>query len=123
MTISELALNLIEHSDEPVTQIDLDRAAQLIGYLDPDNDLPEDLTPEAFMEAWNEIVPHGQISIDNGRSFVSPADAIAQMSWDVIVNAMDDDTRETVHAELAPCTDEEFLTRYLELAPFNLIIG
>lgn len=57
MTISELALNLIEHSDEPVEQIDLARAAQLIGYLDPNNDLPENLTPEAFMEAWNEIAP------------------------------------------------------------------
>ena len=28
---------------------------------------------------------------------------------------MDDEKRETVYAELAPCTPEEFLTRYLEL--------
>lgn len=28
---------------------------------------------------------------------------------------MDDDIREKVHHELAPCTNEEFLNRYLEL--------
>lgn len=30
---------------------------------------------------------------------------------------MNDDIREAVHAELAPCTNEEFLERYLELDP------
>ena len=30
---------------------------------------------------------------------------------------MDDDKREQVHAELAPCTNEEFLKRYFELDP------
>lgn len=30
---------------------------------------------------------------------------------------MDDDIRERVAFELAPCTNEEFLKRYLELAP------
>ena len=34
---------------------------------------------------------------------------------DVAVNYMDDDLREQVHQELAPCTDEEFMTRYREL--------
>ena len=37
--------------------------------------------------------------------------------WEAIASYMDDDTRETVHAELAPCTNLEFLTRYLELDP------
>ena len=35
--------------------------------------------------------------------------------WKNIVSYMDDDTREQVHCELAPCTEYEFLTRYLEL--------
>ena len=35
--------------------------------------------------------------------------------WEAIVNLMDDDIREQVHRELAPCTNEEFLSRYLEL--------
>lgn len=34
-----------------------------------------------------------------------------------------DDTREAVHNELAPCSDIEFLERYLELAPDDLIVG
>ena len=35
--------------------------------------------------------------------------------FEVYVSMMDDEIREQVHAELAPCTDEEFLTRYQEL--------
>ena len=35
----------------------------------------------------------------------------------VIASYMDDDKREEVHTELAPCTNEEFLKRYLELDP------
>lgn len=35
--------------------------------------------------------------------------------WAAAVNLMDDDIREQVHRELAPCTSEEFLSRYLEL--------
>ena len=38
-------------------------------------------------------------------------------NWEAIVNLMDDEIREQVHMELAPCTDEEFLARYLELDP------
>lgn len=37
--------------------------------------------------------------------------------WDAIAELMNDDIREQVHAELAPCTTEEFLARYLELDP------
>ena len=64
-----------------------------------------------------------QISIDNGNSFCTASEALEAVSLDTMVNCMDDDARETVHDELAPCTDLEFLTRYLELAPDNLIIG
>ena len=34
-----------------------------------------------------------------------------------IASYMDDDKREQVHFELAPCSNEEFLKRYLELDP------
>ena len=34
-----------------------------------------------------------------------------------IATYMNDDIREIVHAELAPCTPDEFLKRYLELDP------
>lgn len=36
-------------------------------------------------------------------------------NWDAIVNLMDDDIREKVHFEMAPCTEEAFLQRYLQL--------
>ena len=35
--------------------------------------------------------------------------------WNAIVNLMNDEKREQVHRELAPCSNEEFLQRYLEL--------
>lgn len=34
---------------------------------------------------------------------------ISKTMWDSVVSYMDDDIRETVHTELAPCTNEEFL--------------
>lgn len=64
-----------------------------------------------------------QISVDNGRSWATPEEAIEAMSWDIIVAAMDDRYREYIHNEAAPCSDLEFLTRYLEVAPENIIIG
>lgn len=35
--------------------------------------------------------------------------------WDTVVNLMDDDIREQVHAEIAPCTPQEFYNRYCVL--------
>lgn len=35
--------------------------------------------------------------------------------FEAYVALMDDEICEQVHSELAPCTDEEFLTRYQEL--------
>lgn len=67
------------------------------------------------------------ISLDNGHSYMDVVEAMPEIvernMWDTVVNLMDDETREAVHAELAPCTDLEFLTRYLEIALDNLIIG
>ena len=63
-----------------------------------------------------------EISIDNGHTFVTPAYAVANMDWDTIVNAMDDETRESVHAEGIE-DKAEFLARYLELSDTDLIIG
>ena len=42
---------------------------------------------------------------------------LMESEWDAVVNLMDDETRERVHEELAPCTMREFLARYLELDP------
>lgn len=37
--------------------------------------------------------------------------------WNAVMELMSDDIWEQVCAELAPCTTEEFLERYLELDP------
>jgi hypothetical protein len=40
---------------------------------------------------------------------------VNQVRLDEIAGYMNDEIREQVHAEVAPCTPEEFLTRYLQL--------
>lgn len=42
---------------------------------------------------------------------------ISQKTMDAIAVYMDDEIRERVHFELAPCDPETFLRRYLELDP------
>lgn len=68
-----------------------------------------------------------KVSLDNGNTYMTAHEAMQEIKernlWEQVVELMNDDTREQVNAELAPCTEEEFLTRYLELAPTDLIIG
>lgn len=42
---------------------------------------------------------------------------ITQEKMDIIATYMDDDIRERLHFELAPCEPEEFLKRYVEEEP------
>lgn len=42
---------------------------------------------------------------------------ITKAQLGAMAQVMDDDLREQVHAELAPCTPSAFLARYLELDP------
>ena len=42
---------------------------------------------------------------------------ISDELMNIIATYMLDDEREQVHSELAPCTHEEFLKRYIELDP------
>lgn len=42
---------------------------------------------------------------------------VTQEQMDAIVVLMDDEIRERIHRELAPCTPEAFLKRYCELVP------
>lgn len=64
-----------------------------------------------------------RISTDNGATYITPEEALNEMDLRTMGMIMDKETMETVHAELAPCTDEEFLTKYLEIATYDLIIG
>ena len=57
MTIRELAIYMIEHSDTmPVPEIDLETAEKYISWFDPDISVPEDLNATDFMNEWNDIV-------------------------------------------------------------------
>jgi hypothetical protein len=71
-----------------------------------------------------ERVEH-RISLDNGRTFLSPDEAVQdeRFNMEALAAVMIDCVRERVHSELAPCAEHEFLRRYLELAPHDLIIG
>ena len=70
-----------------------------------------------------------KISLNNGCSFKSYDDLSVDdldcmnEDWDYVVAYMDDETREQVHDELAPCDNLAFLKRYLEIAKADLIIG
>lgn len=64
-----------------------------------------------------------RISVDNGYSFCSVEAALESFPIDVIAYFMDDDTRESVARDLAPCSDIDFVSEYLMRAPSNLIIG
>lgn len=73
---------------------------------------------------WQRLVKmERRVSVDNGATYCTPSEALAAVTLDQLANYMDDDTREAVHAELAPCSDLDFLTRYLQLAPDDLILG
>lgn len=68
-----------------------------------------------------------KISLNNGRTYLTAKEAMSEINernlWDAVVAMMDDETREKVHAELAPCTEEEFLSGYLAISEDDLIIG
>lgn len=67
------------------------------------------------------------ISLDNGHTYQTAEHAMQEIDdrnlWDVVVNAMDDDTREAVAYDLASCSNAEFLAEYLRRAADDLIIG
>ena len=68
-----------------------------------------------------------KISLDNGHTYMTAQEAMPEITernlWDAVANMMDDDTREAVHAAVAPCTEAEFLAACLERATADLIIG
>lgn len=64
-----------------------------------------------------------QISINNGASYTTIEDAIATVGMNTIAMMMDDEIREQVANDIAPCTDEKFVAEYLRRANEDLIIG
>lgn len=63
-----------------------------------------------------------KISIDNGHSYTTPAEALEAVGMETLAQYMDDETRERVHA-MDLDSEESFLAAYLELAAEDLVIG
>lgn len=45
------------------------------------------------------------------------------ISFEAIACVMDDDLRESIHFDLAPCSEAEFLAEYLRRSATDLIVG
>lgn len=74
-----------------------------------------------------------KISLDNGHTYLTAKEAMEEIVerdlWDVVAHNMDDEIRKCVHLECLEYNGEEahdeelFLTRYLELAEYDIVIG
>ena len=132
-SIEDLALDICKAREwNPEDVNELVTAAGLgEDWVNADGDVFEDVIAKAA-DALNVRIFPAQVSIDNGEHWYTVYDVSDIMPeieerglWQALVNAMDDDTRETVHALLAPCEDAEFLEEYLYRAPvgMDLCIG
>lgn len=92
-------------------------------YIDIDFDIMFDA--DRFAITGNrEYVEYTEkrISIDNGTTYITPEEALKKVNIDTISAYMNDDLRERIHNDFSPCTGQEFLNRYLQLAEADLII-
>lgn len=68
-----------------------------------------------------------QISLNNGNTYLDADEAMPIIEerdlWQVVVETMDSEVRETVHGLIAPCSNLSFLKMYLEKAKEDLVIG
>lgn len=103
------------------------------GWYETDGDsclTPADIIGDKYDD--DNAAPEAEFSMDNGHKFYE-ADMIEEMDedeandvdrlWGAIVGMMEDDIRESVHEDLAPCTNLEFLAEYLRRARHNLVVG
>lgn len=83
------------------------------------------MTDEEKQAALADCFRVHEVSLDNGLSYMAADEAMraieARGLWDAIVEVMNDEVREAVCAE-AEYSDLEFLRRYLELAPYDIVI-
>lgn len=68
-----------------------------------------------------------KISLNNGRSYMDASEAMPEIMernlWEAVVAIMDNDVREAVAGDMAPCSEEAFLKEYLARANDDLIVG
>lgn len=99
------------------------RSEAYVVYADAEDGII-DLDTSEFV---TDLLTKKEISLDNGIHFMTAEEAMPEIEekrlWDVVAEYMDDDTREEVHNEIAPCSELEFLKKYLEIAAEDLVIG
>lgn len=77
-----------------------------------------DLEKSDFLESEEYDNPHYAWELmGNTLEITYTETPISESKMDAIAIYMDDDIRERVHFELAPCAAAEFLKRYIELDP------
>ena len=102
-------------NDETITQGKSYRLLALINnfYIIVDNNGENVIKHSSLFGKieWNKKSEENAM-LRYGRNF-----EISNELMNTIATYMLDDTREQVHSELAPCTPEKFLKRYIELDP------
>lgn len=53
--VKEIAESWIANADTTPRKIDIETATVYVGWMD-DGELPEFITPESFMNAWNSLI-------------------------------------------------------------------
>lgn len=99
------------------------RSEAYVVYADAEDGIV-DLDTSEFV---TDLLTEKQISLDNGIHFMTAEEAMPEIEekglWDVVAEYMEDDAREEANREIAPCTELEFLKKYLEIATEDLVIG
>lgn len=73
-------------------------------------------------DTWENAIMGIKFEVSHGLEWVDEEDEEDEeveeddnADWETLVHYMDNEIREKVHGELAPCSNEEFLARYKEL--------
>lgn len=134
MTITEEIIALAKKIDD-AQEWNLDDCKTLCEALDmgdeweaADGETFEAVVEKAVAIALKDSKPV-YLSVDNGVSYIAADEdaelqaAIDKVSFGEIVSFMDDDARDKTRYDVAPCTELEYLKHYLEIAPYDLVIG
>lgn len=117
----------IEDMDQDINEyIDLYEASdeELIAYCEDASGWDYDCVPDIIYdlaERNNIEIAEGddaevvlrKIKMATNRFAADAKEIVKNGQYNVAVNLMDDDLREEIHAEMTPCTDEEFLAEYM----------
>lgn len=79
-------------------------------------------TEEEIMDAYEQFKGETDLTLEQTMADFDECDGYEESALQIIkdglyqaaVDLMDDDIREDLHYELAPCTDEKFLITYME---------